>query len=87
MKNGTPGNAHEDRWLAPVWVRHGEEPPEAITSPKQALERLSCNWPMKRGRHYLGAKASCTAVMKKRLASDLAREAFIRASIEAQILN
>jgi hypothetical protein len=87
MKNATPANASEDRWLTPVWVRLGEEPPEAITSPKQALERLSCKWPTKQGRHFLGARATCAAVMKKQLASDLAREAFIRASIEAQILD
>jgi hypothetical protein len=75
------------RWQTPVWVRVGYGRAEPVWGPKQALDCLSYRWPAVQGRHYRGAKANCIAAVRKQLASELAREAFIRASIEAAMLN
>lgn len=79
--NSTP------RWLTPVWIRTNNSSAEAVRGPAEALEKLMFRWPANRGRHYRSAKTSCMAALKQQLSNDLAREAFIRASLEAQLLD
>ena len=78
---------HNVRWLTPVWIRIGYGLPEAIRTPRQALEHLSYRWPAERGMHYHAAKRSCTAALGDHLPCEQAREAFLRASLEAQMLD
>ncbi len=74
------------RWKTPVWVKVGNGIPEAVRSPAEALQKLKYRWPAEQGRHYSGAKASCAAAMRAQLEAELARDAFVRASIEARML-
>ena len=87
MRHEVIGPSFRGRWQAPVWVRVGQGIAEPVWGPKQALDCLSYRWPAVQGRHYRGAKANCIAAVGRQLASELAREAFVRASIEAAMLN
>ncbi|TDK34303.1 DUF982 domain-containing protein [Rhizobium deserti] len=87
MKHETIEASLDTRWLAPIWVRVGFGMPEAIRGPREALECLTYRWPAQRGQHYQAAKRSCTAALTKQLLCDQARDAFMRASIEAQMLD
>ena len=76
----------EARWLTPVWIRVGNGVPERVRCAVAALEKLTYRWPDKRGRHYFSAKTCCLAALNGQASAEMAREAFIRASIEAQML-
>jgi hypothetical protein len=75
------------RWLAPVYIRIGYGIPEAIRSPKQALDYLLYRWPDCRAEAYEQAKTACMVAMTQMLPCDGVREDFIRACIEARILD
>jgi hypothetical protein len=75
------------RWLAPVYVRIGYGIPEAVRSPKDALNHLLYRWPASCGNARREAEASCAKAMQLKYACDAAREAFIRACIEAMVLD
>ncbi len=77
----------EVRWLAPVYVRIGYGLPEAVRSPRQALEKLLYRWPQSRGDAYERAMCSCMASAERSQARETAREDFIQACIEARILD
>jgi glutamate-1-semialdehyde aminotransferase len=77
----------EVRWLAPVWVRVGNGMPEIVRGPKDALEQLQYRWPSLQGGSYRQAKLKCMAALSKRGLCEEARETFIRASIEAKMLD
>lgn len=77
----------EARWLTPVWIRVGNGAPETVRCAGAALEKLTYRWPDKRGRHYLSAKTCCLAALNGQASAEMAREAFIHASIEAQMLD
>jgi hypothetical protein len=87
LRDDIIGRDFDNRWLAPVWVRVGHGMAEPVWGPKQALDYLCHRWPSARGRHYLGARATCVAAARNQLASEYARESFIRASIEAAMLD
>ena len=87
MTNEAAETRTATRWLAPVWVRLGNGSPEPVRDPAEALEKLMFRWPPTRGRHYLSARTSCLAALNRQMANDLAREAFIRASLEAKLLD
>lgn len=73
------------RWNAPVWVR-GTAGVEPVRTPGEALERLNNRWPPYGGRRYRSARACCIAALSKQLEPNLAREAFVWASAEVEIL-
>jgi hypothetical protein len=75
------------RWNAPVWLRAGNAGAVPIRTPGEALEKLNNRWPPHGGRHYRSARACCLAALSRQLEPNLAREAFIWASAEVQILD
>jgi hypothetical protein len=75
------------RWQAAVWVQVGNGMAEPVRTPGEALEKLANRWPMERGRQYQRARANCLAALHRSLDPELARAAFIRASIEAEMLH
>jgi hypothetical protein len=74
------------RWKVSVWVRIKSGPLEAITNPEEALERLTDQWPKPRARHFRSAVTNCEAAVSGQYSPELAREAFVRASLEAAVL-
>jgi hypothetical protein len=86
LKNHVIEDKDEGRWQTPVWVRVGDGMAEPVWGARQALDYLAYRWPAGRGRHYLGAKANCLAATRKQLAPEYARDAFLRASVEASML-
>ena len=79
--------ATEPRWLSPVFVRIGYGLPEAIRTPRDAMTYLHFRWPAKRGRAFDEARMQCASAVEANRACESAREAFIRASVEAGILD
>jgi hypothetical protein len=74
------------RWHTPVHVKKGLGQSEGITGPHTALEALRNGWPSTRGRHYEAARRQCEAAIDGHVRADTARETFIAASIEANLL-
>jgi hypothetical protein len=87
MKHEVIGASFEVRWLAPVWVRVGNGLPQIVRGPKDALEQLKFRWPSLQGSSYQEAKLKCMAALTKPGLCEEARETFIRASIEAKMLD
>lgn len=77
----------DSRWLTPVWIRVGKGAAEAVRGPGEALEKLMYRWPNRVDAHYLLAKARCMDALSDSSKSHSAREKFIRAAIEAQMLD
>jgi hypothetical protein len=84
MDQHTTSNVIE--WKTPVYVRIGHGASETINGPQQALNYLSMRWPAERGSRYSQAKAVCAGAVDRTVYSEVAREAFIAAAIEAYIL-
>jgi hypothetical protein len=74
------------RWKVPVWIRIKTGRLEAIRGPEEALERLAGRWPRPHARHYRSAITNCEAAVSGQFSAELAREAFVRASLEAAML-
>ena len=83
----TTNDRNEVRWLSPVFVRLGEGVAEAIRSPEDAMRILHFRWPPRRGRAFDNARTLCADALEKSRACETAREAFIRACVEASILD
>ncbi|AXV16073.1 DUF982 domain-containing protein [Neorhizobium sp. SOG26] len=79
--------ASDTRWLTPVYVRIGHEVPEAIRSPREALNQLLYRWPPVYGEAYHLAKQRCSLAMAGKTSCEASREAFIMACIEAKVLD
>ncbi len=79
--------ASDLRWLTPVYVRIGNEVPEAIRSPREALNQLLYRWPPVYGAAYHDAKERCGLAAMGRISCNISREAFILACIEAKVLD
>ncbi|HEV7249513.1 MAG TPA: DUF982 domain-containing protein [Shinella sp.] len=77
----------DDRWLSPVFVRIGYGAAEAVRTPNDAMGYLHFRWPAHRGRAFDNARTLCAGAVEQNHACEGAREAFIRACIEAQILD
>jgi hypothetical protein len=76
----------EPRWNIPVRVKVPNWKLETIESPAQALDKLNNRWPSLRGRHYRSAICNCEAAVSCQYSAELAREAFVRAALEAAML-
>jgi hypothetical protein len=76
----------QPRWKTPVWVEDGIWRMERIASPAEALEKLVNRWPLRQGRHYRSAITSCEAAISCQYSGELAKEAFLRAGLEAALL-
>lgn len=73
-------------WQTPVYVRIGYGSSESLHGPNEALVYLANRWPAKRGPYYENAKFACVIAVEQNGSSEIAREAFIAAAIEANIL-
>lgn len=73
-------------WHTPVSVRIGHGQPELINSPHEGLSYLKTRWPIERADKYAAAKRACEAAIDRKGSSQVAREAFIAAAIEANLL-
>ena len=78
--------SYEVRWREPVWVKVGYGVPEAVRGPNQALGYLTFRWPDVRGQTFEIAAQRCKSALRKEVECDVAREAFIHAAEEAQMM-
>jgi hypothetical protein len=76
----------EPDWNMPVSVKVAAWRLETIESPGQALDKLNNRWPSMRGRHHRSAIVNCEAAVSCQYSAELAREAFVRAALEAALL-
>jgi hypothetical protein len=75
------------RWSKFVRIQLcGVETRENIYSTRAAAECLLRNWPTDWGLQHRNARAACVAVLKEEQLAEFAREAFIEAAREADIL-
>ncbi len=73
-------------WSAPIHVRIGNGSSETIFGPEAAVEYLKYRWPADRGSHYLAAMRACSEALCRRESPDFARELFVAAAIEGDML-
>ncbi|WP_409527848.1 DUF982 domain-containing protein [Rhizobium sp.] len=71
---------------APVLVRIGHGSSEPVESASDAIHYLQNRWPHERGHHYQRAMLLCKHAAEGLVATEVAREAFIAAAIEAYVL-
>jgi len=76
----------EIEWERPVTIRFSYGAAEEISGPREALEYLDNGWPGDEGLLYSIARRACQEALGCRSAPALARQAFISAAIEADIL-
>lgn len=76
----------EFTWRHPVAVRIGYGMTEAVRSPAEAYEYLSFRWPSHEGVYFELAQRTCLAAKERRASAEEARERFISAAIEADVL-
>jgi hypothetical protein len=67
-------------------VRIGYGSSEAVADPSQALDYMRYRWPLERGSHYITALSCCRDAAEGQVPSEVAKEAFISAAIEAAVL-
>lgn len=72
-------------WSKPIHIEFPRRRSRLIDGPVAALQVLDTDWPVRNGRHYEAAKASCQAALARLTSPDAARETFISASIEAAV--
>lgn len=73
-------------WQTPVHVRIGLGPSETIDGPNEALTFLLNRWPKERGPVFENAKYACMMAVERNGSSEIARDAFVAAAIDAYIL-
>ena len=74
-------------WKKSVRIRIGTGSAEAIVGPGEAFIALSHRWPAEHGRHYSDAKRLCRLAIAGNVSSEVARDAFIAAALEASVLD
>lgn len=80
-------SASNTRWSEPVYLRIGYGMPETIRSPKEALNHLLFRWPAIRGEKYQSAADLCGAASGNLLLYEQARNVFLEACLEANVLD
>jgi hypothetical protein len=73
-------------WRTPVRIRTGTGLAENVQGPEEALHCLTYRWPASEGNHFDAARLKCVLVLQKRAACEEARDIFISAAIEAEML-
>ena len=73
-------------WSAPVHVVIGNGPSETIFGPEAAVQYLRSGWPIRNSLRHSKALRACTAATHRRAPPDLARDVFIAACVEADLL-
>jgi hypothetical protein len=74
------------QWNNAVSVRIGTGISDTISGPGEAFEALNNRWPGEHGPHYDEAKRLCSMAVGGTSSSEIAREAFIVAAVEASVL-
>jgi len=74
------------RWSSPVTILSTEGGQQTVRGPFDALIFLLDEWPDKRGPAYVRARSACRAALAGRQAPDWARDMFLQAAQEAQIV-
>jgi hypothetical protein len=72
-------------WSKPIRIEFPRRRVEVIEGPVSALALLDSEWPVRKGRHYEAARASCKAALARHVSAEAARDIFISASIEAAV--
>ncbi|MGI2031110.1 DUF982 domain-containing protein [Rhizobium panacihumi] len=72
--------------VAPIYVRIGYGSSETVKGPDEALHYLMQRWPLDRGTKYDLAGIAVSNAVERRASAEAAKEAFIAAAIEAQVL-
>jgi hypothetical protein len=76
----------DPRWKSAVWVRVTTGKTQPVRCPEEALKRLVHQWPRPHARHFRSAITNCEAAISGQFSAELAREAFVRACMEASCL-
>jgi hypothetical protein len=79
-------NVTETYWRHPVQVRLKSGLERSFVCIEDSLDCLEHNWPIKNARHQKRAIDLCRAVLTRSASSEVAREAFVAACIEAGML-
>ncbi len=74
------------RWSSPVTILSTEGGRQTVYGPFDALIFLLDEWPDKRGPAYVRARSACRAALAGRQGADWARDMFLQAAQEAQIV-
>ncbi len=74
-------------WKNSVNIRIGSGRAEIITGADDAIAALLNRWPGEHGPHYNEAKRICGMTTAGDFSSEVAREAFIAAAVEASVLD
>ncbi|MGV1822665.1 DUF982 domain-containing protein [Agrobacterium tumefaciens] len=74
------------RWSSPVTILSTEGGRQTVRGPFEALIFLLDEWPDKRGPAYVRARSACRAALAGRQGPDWARDMFLQAAQEAQIV-
>ncbi|MGK6314307.1 DUF982 domain-containing protein [Neorhizobium sp. DT-125] len=85
MRSSSVPTFNDRTWALPVVIRYGYGKPEEVHGPREAMECLDA-WPCEEGEYFVIARRTCIAAMRRRSALDEARETFVSAAIEADIL-
>lgn len=73
-------------WKKPVYIQITDRRREVIENPAEALIYISNRWPCTIGAQAEIAKRSCSLVLRRKINTEDAYEAFVSAAAEAQIL-
>jgi len=73
-------------WPVPVRIQVGYGLPELVYGPAQAVDVLENRWPTRDGKHYRDALGHCRSAADRLVPLAKAREVFVAASIEANML-
>lgn len=74
------------RWGIPVAVAFPDGREREFESVNDTLDFLENDWPGRAGRHWVNAQKVLTSALMNAVPAEAAREAFIAACIEANIL-
>lgn len=75
----------ETFWLKPVSVRLQDGREHTFISIEESLEFLENEWPLRNGRHQMRAIDLCRSAINRLVSSEVARETFVGACIEANM--
>lgn len=81
----TRAAAREKTWASPVVIRYGYGKPQEVHGPREAIEYLDA-WPAEEGEYFAIARRKCAAALRSNGLLDDARDTFVSAAIEADIL-
>ena len=73
-------------WKQSVSIRIGNGLTDVIRGPVDAFEALNNRWPAEHGKSYFIAKSLCSEAVATASSNDSARDAFVAAAQEANLL-